>query len=96
MVAVGSEDGAADVIALFFAGVWSRFSGWLATAGVALAVVAGAFLYGRSSGKADAKAEQAKANAKAIKKARGVEYEVQNMGGGDVDRALSRWLRDGR
>jgi hypothetical protein len=91
---VGQEDGAADVIALFFAGIWSRISGWLTTASVALAIVAGAFFYGRSSGKADAKAEQAKANAKAIKQARGVEDEVQNMGGGDVDRAISKWLRD--
>nr|WP_210265375.1 hypothetical protein [Ensifer canadensis] len=66
----------------------------MAPAGVAIAIVAGAFFYGRSSGKADAKAEQAKANAKAIKRARGVEDEVQNMGGGDIDRELAKWLRD--
>lgn len=84
------------MIAALFAGIWSRTTGWLAPVGMALAIVAGAFFYGRSSGKADAKAEQAKANAKAIKQARGVEDEVQNMGGGDVDRALGKWLRDGR
>lgn len=81
---------------LLFAGIWSRFTGWLAPVGMALAIVAGAFFYGRSCGKADAKAEQAKANAKAIKKARAVEDDVQNMGGGDVDRSLGKWLRDGR
>lgn len=84
------------MIAALFAGLWSRISSWLAPAGVALAIVAGAFFYGRSSGKADAKAEQAKASAKAIKQARAVEDDVQNMGGSDVDRALGKWLRDGR
>jgi hypothetical protein len=81
---------------IIIAAIWSRISSWLAPVGAALAIVAGAFFYGRSSGKADAKAEQAKANAKAIKQARGVEDDVQNMGGGDVDRALGKWLRDGR
>ncbi|SDN84421.1 hypothetical protein SAMN05216328_13931 [Ensifer sp. YR511] len=76
--------------------IWSRITGWMAPVGMALAIVAGAFFYGRSSGKADAKAEQAKANAKAIKQARAVEDGVQNMGGSDVDRALGKWLRDGR
>ncbi|NOV20953.1 hypothetical protein E5S70_33890 [Ensifer adhaerens] len=79
---------------MLFASLWSRITSWLAPAGVAIAIVAGAFFYGRSSGKADAKAEQAKANAKAIKRARGVEDEVQNMGGGDIDRELAKWLRD--
>ena len=76
--------------------MWSRITGWLAPVGVALAIVAGAFFYGRSIGKADAKAEQAKANAKAIKRARGVEDDIGKMGGGDIDRELAKWLRDGR
>lgn len=84
------------LLTAFFGGLWSRISSWLAPAGAALAVVAGAFFYGRSNGKADAKAEQAKANAKAIKQARGVEDEVQNMGSSDIDAGLSKWLRDGR
>lgn len=84
------------MIAALFAGIWSRITGWLAPVGVALAIVAGAFFYGRSSGKADANAEQAKANAKAIKQARAVEDGIQNMGGSDIDRALGKWLRDGR
>ncbi len=95
-MAVGAEGGAPDVIGALLAGAWSRISSWLAPAGVALAIVAGAFFYGRSSGKADAKAEQAKANAKAIKQARAVEDEINKMGGDDIDRALGKWLRDGR
>ncbi|MBD9636072.1 hypothetical protein IB277_07165 [Ensifer sp. ENS07] len=84
------------MIGALAAAIWSHISSWLAPAGVALAIVAGAFFYGRSSGKADAKAEQAKANAKAIKQARGIEDGIQNMGASRVDDALSKWLRDGR
>lgn len=84
------------IFGALFAGIWSRITGWLAPVGMALAIVAGAFFYGRSSGKADAKAEQAKANAKAIKQARGVEDEINEMGASRVDDALSKWLRDGR
>ncbi len=78
------------------ANIWLKAQGYLAALGVALAVIAGAFLYGRSDGKADAEAEQARNNAKAIKKARGVEDEVQGMGSADVDSALSKWMRDGK
>lgn len=84
------------MLSALFWGLWSRISSWLAPVGASLAIVAGAFFYGRSSGKADAKAEQAKANAKAIKQARGVEDDVQTMGASRVDDALSKWLRDGR
>lgn len=84
------------IFGALFAGIWSRITGWLAPVGMALAIIAGAFFYGRSSGKADAKAEQAKVNAKAIKQARAVEDGIQNMGVSDVDRALGKWLRDGR
>jgi hypothetical protein len=76
--------------------IFGKIQGYLAATGLALAIIAGAFLYGRADGSASAKAEQAKANAKAVKKARGVEDEIQKMGSGDVDRQLSEWMRDGR
>lgn len=76
--------------------LWSKLQSFLAAAGVALAVIAGAFLYGRSSGKAEADKEQAAANAKAAKKARGVEDEINKMGGADIDARLAEWMRDGR
>lgn len=75
--------------------VTGKIQGWLATAGIALAIVAGAFLYGRADGKADAAAALAKENAKAARKARGVEDEIAKMGGGDLDSALAKWMRDG-
>jgi hypothetical protein len=73
----------------------AKLQAFLAAAGVALAFIAGAFLYGRSEGHANAKAEQAKRDAKAAKKARGVEDEINKMGGADIDAALSKWMRDG-
>jgi len=76
--------------------LWLKAQSYLAMAGIALATIAGAFFYGRSDGKADAEAEQARNNAKAIKKARGVEDEVQGMGSADIDSALGKWMRDGK
>lgn len=75
--------------------LWLKAQSWLAAAGVALAVIAGAFFYGRSAGRQGAEAEQARNNAKAIKKARGVEDEIQGMGDADIDRRLGEWMRDG-
>ncbi|MGQ3213022.1 hypothetical protein [Shinella sp.] len=77
-------------------GLWLKLKGYLAAAGMALAILAGVFLYGRSDGKADAEAEQARNNSKAIKKARGVEDAVQGMGSADVDAGLAKWMRDGK
>lgn len=76
--------------------LWAKLKGWLAAIGTALVVVAGVFLYGRSSGRADAKQAQAKAEAKAVKQARGVEDEINKMDGGGIDGRLAEWMRDKR
>ena len=81
---------------LFLAGLWSRISGYLATVGTALAIIAGAFLYGQRAGRSSAKDEQAAANAKAIKKAGDVEHEVKNLDAAGVDAGLGKWMRDKR
>lgn len=81
---------------LFLAGLWSRISGYLAAIGTALAIIAGAFLYGQRAGRSSAKDEQAAANAKAIKKAGDVEHEVKNLDDAGVDAGLSKWMRDKR
>lgn len=77
-------------------GLWAKAKSYLAAIGVALAVIAGAFLYGRADGKDDAEAEQAKNNARARAKARGVEDDVQKMGDSAVSDGLAKWMRDGR
>ncbi|CAN7484447.1 hypothetical protein LJR011_003539 [Agrobacterium tumefaciens] len=76
--------------------LWAKLKGYLAAIGTALAILAGVFLYGQRAGRSAAKDEQAAANAKAIKRAGEVENEIKNLGDDDVDRRLSRWMRDKR
>ena len=78
-----------------FSALWLKLKRYLTAIGVAFAVIAGVFLYGRSDGKAYAEAAEARNNAKAIKRARGVEDAVQGMGSADVDAGLAKWMRDG-
>lgn len=81
---------------ILLATLWAKIQSYAAGIGVALAVIAGVFFYGRSDGKTAARQEQEKANAKAVKKARGVEDDVQKMGGDSVDSELAKWMRDGK
>lgn len=76
--------------------LWAKIQSYAAGIGVALAVIAGVFFYGRKDGQTAARQEQEKANAKAVKKARGVEDDVQKMGGDSVSRDLDKWMRDGK
>lgn len=76
--------------------IWLKIKGYLATIGTALAIIAGAFLYGQRAGRSSAKDEQAAANAKAIKKAGDVENEIKNMDDAGVDAGLGKWMRDKR
>lgn len=77
---------------LFLVGLWSRLSGYLATIGTALAILAGVFFYGQRTGSSTAKDAQAAANAKAIKRA----GEVKNLDDAGIDDALGKWMRDKR
>ena len=81
---------------ILLATLWAKFHSYAAGIGMALAVIAGVFFYGRSDGKTAARQEQEKANAKAVKKARGVEDDVQKMDGDSVSRDLNKWMRDGK
>ncbi|WP_082510463.1 MULTISPECIES: hypothetical protein [unclassified Rhizobium] len=76
--------------------LWLKVKGYLAAAGIALAVIAGAFLYGRSDGKADAARAAEKANAAVRKQSKEVENEINALGDDGVDARLARWLRDGK
>ncbi len=67
---------------------------WLAVAGVALTFVVSAFLYGRTTGKADASAEQLKRNAKSAARARGIEDDIRKTGDASIKQRLDRWMRD--
>lgn len=79
---------------IFLKLIWSKIGGYVLAAGSAVAFVAGIFLYGRSSGKAEQKADAAKRDAKAVKDARGVENEIQGIGDDAVGERLDKWMRD--
>lgn len=74
--------------------LWSKVGGYLAAAGGVLAFVVGVFLYGRREGARSAEAAQARKNAAIVKKARGVENEVDGLSGDDIDDRLGEWMRD--
>jgi hypothetical protein len=76
--------------------LWAKIQGYVAAAGVVLSIVVGAFLYGRSDGKADAAAAQNKANAAARKQSKEAENEINGLDDLAVGDRLDRWLRDGK
>lgn len=76
---------------------WSRFAGYVAALGALLALIVGAFLKGRSDGKAIMAEEQERHRREAIEAKRKLDSEIDDLGPADVDQRLSRWLRkDGR
>jgi hypothetical protein len=72
----------------------TKITGWLAGAGVALALLLGIYAKGRSDSAARTEAERAAERAKSLKQAREVEDEVSRLDPGGVDRRLSDWMRD--
>lgn len=70
----------------------SKITGWAVAIAAALAILAGAYLKGRADNATSATADRLKA----ANKARKIEDETSKLDGGDVDAALSRWMRDGR
>lgn len=81
---------------MFLTGLWAKLQGYVAALGVALAVIAGAFLYGRSDGRQDAEAEQAKSNARARTQSKEVENEINGLDDLAVRDRLDGWMRDGK
>lgn len=77
--------------------LWSRFAGYVAALGALLVLIVGAFLKGRSDGKAIMAEEQERHRREAIEAKRKLDSEIDDLGPADVDQRLSRWLRkDGR
>lgn len=70
----------------------TKITGWAVAIAAALAILAGVYLKGRADNATSTTADRLKA----ANKARKIEDETSKLGGGDVDAALSRWMRDGR
>lgn len=76
---------------LFTLGV--RLKGWAMLAGAVLVAVGAAYLSGRRSERADARAREARDRLKAIKARKEIDDEVDAMGAGDLDAEYRRWMR---
>lgn len=78
------------MIAALWTAARSRLTGWLAAAGVALAILFAAYAKGRQ----DAAANQTEHRIETIKKARKIEDEVDRLDPAGVDTRLREWMRD--
>lgn len=78
----------------FLLSIWtalkSKLAGYAVAIATVLAVLAGAYLKGRS----DSAAAVTKDRLRAVTKARTIEDEISSMGDADVDAALRQWMRD--
>lgn len=73
--------------------LWTRFAGYIAALGALLALIAGAFLKGRSDGKAIMAEERERHRREAITAKRKIDDEVDSLGPADLDDGLRKWLR---
>lgn len=75
----------------------SRFAGYIAALGALLALIVGAFLKGRSDGKAIMANERERHRREAIAAKRKIDSEIDDLAPADLDQRMSRWVReDGR
>lgn len=76
--------------------LWSRFAGYIAALGALLALLVGAFLKGRSDGKAIMAEEQERHRREAITRKRKLDSEIDDLGPADLDQRMSRWVHKDR
>jgi hypothetical protein len=74
-------------------GLWSRFAGYVVALGALLAILVGAFLKGRSDGKAVMREEQERHRREAITKKRKLDDEIDDLAPADLDQRMGRWVR---
>ncbi|WP_170866102.1 hypothetical protein [Rhizobium sp. NFR03] len=61
-----------------------------------MGIVISAFLYGRSDGRQDAEAVQAKSNARARTQSKEVENEINGLDDRAAGDRLDKWMRDSK
>lgn len=67
---------------------------WISITGAVMVALAVAYLKGRSAGAAASEAANMKRRQAAIKKSREIENDVSSLSDDELDRRLSRWMRD--
>lgn len=72
----------------------ARLKVWLALAGAVAMAIAAAYLTGRRSASADARAARARERLDAMKARKEIDNDVDAMGAADLDVEYRKWLRD--
>lgn len=72
----------------------ARLKTWAALAGAVALAIATAYLTGRRSASADARAARAREQLDAMKARKEVDDDVDAMGAADLDVEYRKWLRD--
>jgi Flp pilus assembly protein TadB len=78
----------------FLVKLWHSFQLYIILALAGVALITGAYFYGKQEQRAETRAEQAEQRAKDIQKARKIENEIRELPDTDLDRKLDRWMRD--
>lgn len=78
----------------FLVKLWHSFQLYIILALAGVALITGAYFYGKHEQKVETRAEQAEQRAKDIQKARKIENEIRELPDTDLDRKLDRWMRD--
>ena len=76
--------------------LWGRLAGYIAALGALLALIVGAFLKGRSDGKAIMAEERERHRREAIEAKRKIDSEIDDLPEEELDKRLRRWVRDPR
>ncbi len=74
--------------------LWTKFQGWIITAGAFVALLVTAYIKGRSDQKDITSTKETKKRIDDIKQAREIEDEVKKLPRTDLDRRLDKWMRD--
>ena len=83
-----------SIILTLLSSLWSKFYGYIIAIGTALAILAGAYLKGVSDQKSRQASQELKDRLQILKKGQAIDEQVRDMSGTELDRNISRWLRD--
>ncbi|CAM5769742.1 hypothetical protein [Bosea minatitlanensis] len=73
--------------------LWTRFAGYIAALGALLALIVGAFLKGRSEGKAIMAEEQERHRREALAAKRKIDSEIDDLAPADLDSRFREWIK---
>jgi hypothetical protein len=78
----------------FLVALWGKIQLYVLVGLAGVALVVGAYFYGKHEQRLETKAEQAEQRVKDINRAREIENEVPKLSDPDLDRRLDKFMRD--